>query len=110
VKISDTRGKPRSVDVEFADGSIQVSYLPADYTAADLEEIQSRPEEERIGAIVELFAETILGWDLEFDDDDTDGVGVIPIESELLRSKVPMRIMAKVLKAIQEETAPSPEA
>lgn len=105
MKISEARGNPKTLDVPIGSGVLSVTYLPAQYTVADLEEIQGRSEKERIRAVTELVVATITAWDLQ----DDDGVDVA-LDADVIRVVVPVHILVKVLEAVQKETAPSAEA
>lgn len=111
MKIAQAIGGAKPLVIEFGDAQLNITYQPAQYTAADLEEIISGDQGERVRSVVALVTEHVKSWDLEFDDDDPEGrSGIIPLDVELLRTHVPIHVLTAVLKAVQKETQPDPEA
>jgi hypothetical protein len=106
VKISEALGAAKPLAVPIGDGTLNVTYVPADYTAVELEGIVAGESDTRVRAVVDLFVKHVKAWDLEFNDRDE----LIPLDPAVLRTDVPMHILAEVLKAVQKETSPNPEA
>jgi len=106
VKLREALGAAKPLDIKIGDGVLHVTYVPAEYTAAELEEIVAGDATAKIVSIVNLVCQHIKAWDLEYNDRDE----VIPLDPDVVRVEVPVTILTTVLKAVQKETQPDPEA
>ena len=106
MKIAQAIGSAKTLSIDFGDAELNITFQPAQYTAADLEEIVAGDQGEKIKSVVALVVEHVKSWDLEYDDSDE----IIPLDVEILRTAVPLHILTAILKAVQKETQPSPEA
>lgn len=122
MRISDALKGETPLDVHFPSGSVlRITYRPASYTVAELEEIQR--EKGNAGRIIEAIRRIVLSWDLVDDngqpvplerptaamvtvvDGESGAVALSDPPDDPLRH-VPTPIFLEIIRAVNEDQEP----
>lgn len=107
VRLSELARNRRTVEVPVGDGDdvVKITYRPGGITPQTEERLHKAIDEQRGGAaLVALFADCLIEWDIVDDDGQP-----LPVTEETLRH-LPTVFLAQMAQAITEDMRPNPRS
>ena len=103
MRLTDIKSETHDLKVEFASGTLAVSYYPNIYTADMADQMtKAMADPETQG---EAFIAMVLGMLADWDLEDDDGK-VLPLDPKSVRELVPVGVFGRIFQAVQEDLSP----
>lgn len=100
--ISEALGQSKSLAIHFDTGSVlNVVYRPTSFTIAEVQELESSTRKDPM-RLVRHVLDVVESWDLQMLGEHETRMAV-PLEPEPVRLNVPTKILARILRAVNED-------